>query len=564
MTALLARDHIQRTPKRLSQRLERIDASAPLATLNGGNFGRRHTAGVRKRFSKDRINTRHLINLYPLSASVDTTNAIVVSSLSRIHKPRIFHGLIWQHLINNTTRYHKIWSTNLYIISKIGPFNYYSFFNLQFSPWEDSVPRRRSIFPLIITITFIAYNGFINCFVSDFLIGSHVRRKHFSTHIEPDINCRSFACILNLASYICFETFNISILIFESNKRRSFRFYGQPSTVSNSPLLLSYYYSFFSRFCSTLSGLRIRSSCLKRLDQKIQRSPTQHGSHDQIKHGQRQRSHSNVRSLSGSIRRLPLSTQIRVPVVTAGGTRRNGRIGLNGPLNLTGLNGVDHLDLGHLRRSLLRSPCSAANDNHSGHQDRTHPNFHENHPSNLQPTLFLTRGRNRRKSVPVSVKTTGMRICSRTVTSARSAAGTHVSSAFSMVGRSGEPKGSPFARARSANPLCSATLRFAADGRVHSNTSRPTMKTSASGAAPPRPDTPHISPHYALTDDVHYELSQLFCALDMIADLAEGTPNDLGTELESRHYAPLFRTLAFYGHRLMADIPHTSDLRSAA
>ncbi|MFT4091855.1 MAG: hypothetical protein QM645_14070 [Asticcacaulis sp.] len=90
------------------------------------------------------------------------------------------------------------------------------------------------------------------------------------------------------------------------------------------------------------------------------------------------------------------------------------------------------------------------------------------------------------------------------------------------------------------------------------------MKTSASGAAPPRPDTPHIRAPYALTEDIHQELSQLFCALDMIADLAEGTPTDRGTDLESRHYAPLFRTLAFYGHRLMADIPHTADLRSAA
>lgn len=90
------------------------------------------------------------------------------------------------------------------------------------------------------------------------------------------------------------------------------------------------------------------------------------------------------------------------------------------------------------------------------------------------------------------------------------------------------------------------------------------MKTSASGAAPPRPDKPNLPAHYALNDGVQQELSQLFCALDLIADLAEGTPTDRGTNLESRHYAPLFRTFAFYGHRLMADIPHTSDLMRAA
>ena len=266
------------------------------------------------------------------------------------------------------------------------------------------------------------------------------------------------------------------------------------------------------------------------------------------------------------IRRLPLRAQIRVSVLITLGARRNGRIGLRGLFNLADLNGVDHLDLSHLslRRNLLRGPCPAANDNHSGHQDRTHPNFHENHPSNLQPTLFLTRGRNQRKSVPVSVKTTGMRFSSRPSVSARSAVGTLCPALFLWSGVAGDLR---VCRALTRGLLTRyvpATI-LAGAGRINFYVSEPSMKTSASGAAPPRPDTPHIRAHYALTDDVHYELSQLFCALDMIADLAEGTPNDLGTELESRHYAPLFRTFAFYGHRLMADIPHTSDLnRSAA
>jgi|GEM_PF-3192398 len=179
-----------------------------------------------------------------------------------------------------------------------------------------------------------------------------------------------------------------------------------------------------------------------------------------------------------------------------------------------------------------------------------------------QPTLFLTRGRNQRKSVPVSVKTTEMRCESRIRTSARSAADTSCPALFLWSGVAGDLRVCRSLVRGLSHPLRPIT-RVRADGRLTFGTSEPTMKTSASGAAPPRPDTPHIRPHYALTDDVHFELSQLFCALNMIADLAEGTPNDLGTDLESRHYAPLFRTFAHLGHRLMADIPHTSELRAA-
>ncbi|MFN3806757.1 hypothetical protein [Asticcacaulis sp.] len=88
------------------------------------------------------------------------------------------------------------------------------------------------------------------------------------------------------------------------------------------------------------------------------------------------------------------------------------------------------------------------------------------------------------------------------------------------------------------------------------------MKASASGTAPPRPD-PYPSPHYALSEDLHFALDQLFLALDLVADLAEGTPGDGGTDLESRHYAPLFRTFSGYGRRLMADLPLIHERRAA-
>ncbi|MFT3997472.1 MAG: hypothetical protein QM667_08700 [Asticcacaulis sp.] len=85
------------------------------------------------------------------------------------------------------------------------------------------------------------------------------------------------------------------------------------------------------------------------------------------------------------------------------------------------------------------------------------------------------------------------------------------------------------------------------------------MNASASGAAPPRP---YPSPHYALSEDIHFALDQLFAALDLVADLAEGTPGDEGTYLESRHYAPLFRTFSGYDRRLMADLPLIHERRA--
>ncbi len=90
------------------------------------------------------------------------------------------------------------------------------------------------------------------------------------------------------------------------------------------------------------------------------------------------------------------------------------------------------------------------------------------------------------------------------------------------------------------------------------------MTATASGSDNPRPTpiTDHI--HYAVSEDVHLELDQLFLALDAISELADGMASDQGADLESRHYAPIFRTFSYLGKRLMAEMPVVHPNRRAA
>ena len=81
------------------------------------------------------------------------------------------------------------------------------------------------------------------------------------------------------------------------------------------------------------------------------------------------------------------------------------------------------------------------------------------------------------------------------------------------------------------------------------------MTAHASDADNVRPFNPQQTTHYAMPEQVQFELADLFRASDAIADMADGQPGDAGAELDARHYAPIFRTLAAYGKRLMADIP---------
>lgn len=81
------------------------------------------------------------------------------------------------------------------------------------------------------------------------------------------------------------------------------------------------------------------------------------------------------------------------------------------------------------------------------------------------------------------------------------------------------------------------------------------MTAAASGAEIVRPFDPSQTIHYAMSETTQAELATLFDALESISDLADGTPGDQGADLESHHYSPIFRALASYGKRLMADTP---------
>lgn len=64
---------------------------------------------------------------------------------------------------------------------------------------------------------------------------------------------------------------------------------------------------------------------------------------------------------------------------------------------------------------------------------------------------------------------------------------------------------------------------------------------------------PDTSNHYAFSEDAQLELRQLFRALDAVATLADTPPDEDGPEVNPRHLAPLFFTLARHGERIMAE-----------
>lgn len=81
------------------------------------------------------------------------------------------------------------------------------------------------------------------------------------------------------------------------------------------------------------------------------------------------------------------------------------------------------------------------------------------------------------------------------------------------------------------------------------------MTAQASGADNVRPFNPQQSVHYAMSEGVQLELDQLFKALETVADLAEGIPGAPGADLETHHFAPVFRAFASYGQRLLSEAP---------
>ena len=78
------------------------------------------------------------------------------------------------------------------------------------------------------------------------------------------------------------------------------------------------------------------------------------------------------------------------------------------------------------------------------------------------------------------------------------------------------------------------------------------MSNNASGADTVRPFNPQNETHYAISQDVEFELRELFTAIGYIGDLSDGQPGDQGADLNPEHFGCIFRTLSRHGQRLLA------------
>lgn len=82
------------------------------------------------------------------------------------------------------------------------------------------------------------------------------------------------------------------------------------------------------------------------------------------------------------------------------------------------------------------------------------------------------------------------------------------------------------------------------------------MTTADPQASDTNPATAiYTTVHYVMSEDTHLEMHHLFRAMDLVADLTEGLLTNEPLLLDTRDYSPLFRSLANYGQRLMADSP---------
>jgi hypothetical protein len=79
------------------------------------------------------------------------------------------------------------------------------------------------------------------------------------------------------------------------------------------------------------------------------------------------------------------------------------------------------------------------------------------------------------------------------------------------------------------------------------------MSNTASGADTVRPFNPQTETHYAISQDVEFELRELFLAIGYIGDLSDGQPGDQLADLNPEHFGCIFRTFSRHGHRLLAE-----------
>lgn len=79
------------------------------------------------------------------------------------------------------------------------------------------------------------------------------------------------------------------------------------------------------------------------------------------------------------------------------------------------------------------------------------------------------------------------------------------------------------------------------------------MSNAASGATVTRLFDPDHQTHFALAEEAQFELREIFESLHCLAMLTDTPPGASGPEIEPQNLAPLFRTLARHGDRVMAE-----------
>ena len=131
-----------------------------------------------------------------------------------------------------------------------------------------------------------------------------------------------------------------------------------------------------------------------------------------------------------------------------------------------------------------------------------------------------------------------------------------------MVGRIGEPQGSPVPR---GSPVFEPGVARPPDSKLAVGFSQRNLDHEQSRFWRYRhaPFDPEKNTHYALSEDADLELRTLFQALDAISMLADTPPGECGPEIQPMNMAPVFATFARHGQRIMAEtrIRYASQIR---
>jgi len=92
------------------------------------------------------------------------------------------------------------------------------------------------------------------------------------------------------------------------------------------------------------------------------------------------------------------------------------------------------------------------------------------------------------------------------------------------------------------------------------------VRHTVSGAYAARPFNPNADMHYAISEDADLALRDLFAAMDVIGLLTEQQPGNTETDVDPSQLAPLWRTFARFGERLLDDCPvrFPADRRKSA